>query len=110
MRLRGRAAGGPRSGSPAGGSGGPHILIHTNKVPSPRPAYVSGQFGPFVFTYREAWAAAVKARAETEANPTGPGWLVIPVPHSVEANCWIVGRVDALAELCRGGADGATVT
>lgn len=110
MRLRGRAAGGPRSGPPAGGSGGPHILIHTNNCSNPRPAYVSGQLAPLVWMYDSGLRAAGKARAETEANPTGPGWLVIPVPHSVERNCWIVGRVDAIADLCRREADGAAST
>lgn len=69
----------------------------------------SGEVVPLVWMYRDGWAAAVKARAETEANPTGTGWLVVPVPHQVEPNCWIVGRADALAELVSSKVDAAQV-
>lgn len=105
MRATGGASRGPRQRAAGGGAGGPLSLIHTNKSPYPRPALLSGQLRPYIWVFRDGLSAMLKAREETEANPTGTGWLVIPVPDQVEPGCWIVGRADALAELVAGEAD-----
>lgn len=83
------------------GGGGPQSLIHTNNCSNPRQCLFSGQLRPHIWVFRDGLSAMLKAREETEANPSGTGWLIVPVPDQVEPNCWIVGRADALADLVR---------
>lgn len=113
MRGAGDAPWGTRQRPAGGGAVRPHSLIHRNNCSNPRPAWLSGQrtaSSPqvaeqvcgHVWIVRSGRRAASLARAFTEAEPSGTGWLVIPVPHAVERNCWIVGRADAVAELVAG--------
>lgn len=119
MRGAGGAPWGTRQRPAGGGAVRPHSLIHRNNCSCPRPAWLSGQrttsypqvaeqVREHVWIVRSGRRAASLGRSLTEANPEGVGWLIVPVPHAVAVNLWIVGRADALAELVAGEADDAS--
>lgn len=66
---------------------------------------------PGVWLVESAQDATERARLHAELDPEGMAWLVIPIPHRVSRNAWVVGRADLLAELItqRGSQAGRTV-